>query len=232
MLDTLPTDAPAPAGALRGGDRRPEAAVLLVALAASAALHAAAIGFDILLPGTPTPPPAERTVEVEILGPEALAALTAPQQSDADRAALSPEAGPEAPAATGMVRPTAMLSARELADPRSAEARAMLPRLDDADRMIQLCGIEAMAQVHAWRERYRPDRIVAHAGGEVAIAGDRVDAARAAFRSGDAWYGLAYECRLAPDHATVTAFAFRVRGRVPRAEWAARNLPDPALDRD
>jgi hypothetical protein len=125
-----------------------------------------------------------------------------------------------------------MLSAGELTDPRSAAARATLRRLDDADRMIQLCGIEAMAQVRAWREGYRPDRVVAYAGAEAAISGNVVEAGSAAFRNGGDWYALAYECRLDPDHATVTAFAFTVGDRVPPEEWEARSLPDPALDTD
>lgn len=59
-----------------------------------------------------------------------------------------------------------------------------------------------------------------------------VDAGEAAFRSGDAWYALAYECRLAPDHAKVTALAVTVGALVPPAEWEARKLPDPALNCD
>ena len=208
------------------------------------ALHAVAVTFGLLEPGAPVAPPPEQAVSVDILSPDELAALVAPPlpgsppapETEADvkpeLAALPPEPEAPPPPRDRMVRPSEMLSARELADPRSAEARATLPKLDDTDRMIQLCGIEAMAQVHAWQARYRPDRIVAYAGGPVAVSTDGVHAEKAAFRSEDGWYALAYECRLTPDHATVTAFAFAVGEAVPREEWDARNLPDPALDRD
>ena len=226
----------------RGGQR--DAGLLAIAITASITLHAVTVALGLLRPGAPVAQPGEQVVSVEILSPDELAALTtrpaspiapvprAEAHAEPGLAALLP--APEAlpPPRDRMVRPSEMLSARELADPRSAEARAMLPRLDDAERMVQLCGIEAMAQVHAWRPALRPDRIVSHAGGEVAVSGDAVEAGEAAFRNGDDWYALAYECRLSPDHATVTAFAFTVGGVLPPEEWELRNLADPALDRD
>jgi hypothetical protein len=123
-----------------------------------------------------------------------------------------------------MIQPTEMLSAGTLADPRSRAARDLLPTLDDTEPMIQL-RLEAMEQVHAWRDTLRPTAVVAYAMAEAAVSGDRVDAGGAAFRSGGAWSGLSFECRLEPDHAAVAAFAFKVGAPVPKDEWEARNLP-------
>jgi hypothetical protein len=196
---------------------------------ASLALHAmflALAGWVVLTPRGPT---AERPISVEILTREQFDALTAPRAPvvapiPAAPAPVPPEGAPP-PAGEGMVRPTAMLSARALADPRSRAARELLPTLDDTERMIQLCGLEAMEQVQAWRETLQPTQVVAYATADVAVSGDVVDADGAAFRSGNAWYTLKFRCRLEPDHAAVAAFEFRVGALVPRNEWEARNLP-------
>lgn len=46
-----------------------------------------------------------------------------------------------------MIRPTEMLSAKTLADPRSKQARADLAKFAASERMVQLCNIEAMDQI-------------------------------------------------------------------------------------
>ena len=61
-----------------------------------------------------------------------------------------------------------------------------------------------------------------------AVSGDLVDAGGAAFRSGGAWYGIRFRCRLRPDHAAVAAFAFKVGAPVPEEKWEAFNLPAEA----
>lgn len=200
----------------------PVAAALLVSLG----FHAALFALIALRPATPVIEPEERPITVDILTPEDFAALTAAPEPPEPQPVPAPAPPGDAAAASGaMVQATTMLSASVLADARSAEARAVLATVDDAERMIQLCGIEAMEQVHAFREALRPDRIVAYASEEVAVGRDRVEAGGAAFRSGRSWYELAYSCRLAADHATVVAFAFKVGERVPPEAWEARNLP-------
>lgn len=196
-------------------------------LAAALLLHAAVLAVVALRGAVPLPVPEERPIVVDVLTPEDFAALTAAPTSEpvpdpGPSEELAPE--PREPADT-MVEASTMLSASVLAGARSAEARAVLATVDDTERMIQLCGIEAMEQVHAFREALRPDRIVAYASEEVAVGRDRVEAGGAAFRSGRSWYELAYSCRLAADHATVVAFAFKVGERVPPEAWEARNLP-------
>jgi hypothetical protein len=194
---------------------------------ASVGLH----GLFLLLLATwfalgPLTPPAEQMVSVDILSPQEYEALTKPDAPD--RIEPAPNSRPTEPAGRRMIRPTRMLSAAALADPRSREARAFLPTLDDTERMIQLCDLEALEQVHAWRKSLEPDRVVAYALSEPRIGNDAIDADGAAFRSDGVWFGLAFNCRLSPDHSTVTNFAFRVGAPVPRGEWEARNLPPDA----
>jgi len=205
--------APGPARSL--GNAWPVVAALLLSLA----LHAALLALVALRPAAPVMPPEERPIAVDILTPEDFAALTTVPASP------EPTVAPAAPSDSRIVEATAMLSAGILADPRSAGARTALAAMDGTERMIQLCGIEAMEQVHAFREALHPERVVAYASKEVAVRGDSVDAPVAAFRSGRSWYDLAYTCGLDPDHATVTAFAFKVGERVPPEAWEARNLP-------
>ena len=211
----------------------------LSGIGGSLALHALLLVLAASIVLAPRGVPRERPLMVDILTPQEVAALTGsfraetpvPPPAENSRVAALPPAPEPQPKAT-MIRPTEMLSARELADPRSANTLAMLDRIDDTERMIQLCGYEAMVQIHAWRGSFRPDRIISNAGGDVAVSGETVEAESAAFRSGQTWYALTYQCRLTPDRATVTAFAFKIGGILPPEEWDARNLPDPALDTD
>lgn len=149
---------------------------------------------------------------------EQLQANVAPSESSA----AEPESagGPDR-----MIRPRAMLSAAALADPRSRQAREMLPTFDPTERTIQLCDIEAMEQVRAWKPSFRPERLVAYASAEVVVAGDTVRADGAAFFSGGAWYAMRFDCGLSADHLTVVSFAFQVGEPIPRSAWEAHSLP-------
>jgi hypothetical protein len=181
----------------------------------------------------------ERSVEVEFLSAEEFEAASKPREPRQDEApgiaptitpskddAASPpvhdRAGKAPPPA--MIHATRMLSARALADPRSRTAREALPLLDDTERMVQLCDLEAMEQVGEWRPGFRPERVVAYALSEVAVAGDMIVADGAAFLSERSWYGLKFKCGLSPGHDTVVAFEFLVGDRVPKADWDASNL--------
>jgi hypothetical protein len=190
-------------------------------------LHTVFLALAVSVALSPRAPPSERSVAVEILTPEQFEAMTAPRDPVVAPAAPAPVPKAPAPPPTEetMIRPTAMLSAGTLANPRSREARALLATLDDTERMIQLCDLEAMEQVHAWRAALKPTLVVAYATAEVEVSGDVVDAGGAAFRSGDAWYNLRFRCRLGSDHSTVAAFEFLVGAPVPPEEWEARNLP-------
>ena len=112
-----------------------------------------------------------------------------------------------------------MLSARTLADPHSRQVRADLATFDGTERLIQICNVEAMDQVAAWKKELRPDRVVAYATAEARLDGRRLVADGAAMRSRRRWYALKFECDLAPVDDEVIGFAFAVGDAIPRSHW-------------
>lgn len=187
-------------------------------------------------------PVVEQSIEVELRTPEEFEALTRPEPPvplPSPAAPLTPPdsaAQPDMPAAPppenpaplqpgGMVRPRRMLSQRALADPRSREALALLPQLVPEDRVEQLCGVEAMGQIHDWRKELEPDRVTAYAMAETRLEGGVLKAEGAAFRSRRHWYALRFECTVSADLTRVTAFAFHVGEPIPAARWRALGLP-------
>ena len=132
------------------------------------------------------------------------------------------------PAPEPMVRPATLLSGNALADPRNRAARRMLPQLAAAERMEQLCALEAMGQVHAWRRDFQPDRLIAYAMAPTEVAGNALTAEGGAFHSRSRWFRIRFRCELTPDHARIAAFAFQVGDAVPRDAWARYGLPDEA----
>jgi hypothetical protein len=150
----------------------------------------------------------------------------APSVSGQDAASLSspdgsaPRVGPH-----GMMKATRMLSEQWLADPRSQEARKTLPFLAADDRMEQLCAIEAMAQISAWKMTFHPDRVVAYAMAETKVSKNALLADGAAFHSNQQWYNMKFKCDLTADHKKVVSFEFVVGDVVPRNQWARHNLP-------
>lgn len=127
------------------------------------------------------------------------------------------------PITPGMIRPATMLSARSLA--ASRQTRVALRTLAVDTRVEQLCGLEAMEQVHAWQRDFQPDRIVVYAMSEPRMTGNLFEADGAAFRSRSLWYNIKFTCELTPDRARVTAFAFAVGTPVPREDWDEHGLP-------
>lgn len=195
---------------------------------ASVALHVGFAGL-LLLAARLQPPalPPEESVAVEILTPQEFEAATHADPADAVPAP-SPPSGrtePAKPAPPAMVRPSTMLSERTLADPRSRQARSALGQMTRDERMVQLCDLEAMAQVAAWSGRFRPDRVVDYATRDTLVEGIRVVADGAAFRSGHAWFGLKFRCELTADLVKVAAFEFLVGDAIPREDWEELGLP-------
>jgi hypothetical protein len=127
-----------------------------------------------------------------------------------------------------MIRATRMLSSKTLADPRSRKALADLATFAESERMVQLCNLEAMDQLAAWRKSLRPDNLVAYARSGETIAGDTIRAEGAAFHSGSQWYDLTFECQVAPSHDRVVAFAFQPGKPVPQKDWDELGLPSGA----
>jgi len=124
-----------------------------------------------------------------------------------------------------MIRPTEMLSAKTLADPRSRQARADLATFASDERMVQLCNLEAMDQIRRWRADFQPERVVPYATAEEKIRGTTIAADGAAFRSRKNWYSLKFKCQLARDGESVIGFEFLVGDPVAREKWDEFGLP-------
>lgn len=207
-------------------------------VAASVALHVLLLLAALLIRPQPFAQEEERAIAVRIVTPSQLAAAEgapgAPpvlSVNPAERARVPPVV-PPAEASSGMVRPDTMLSARNLADPRSKKARADLATFAVEERGVQLCNIEAMEQIAAWNKDFRPDTLVAYARANEKVTGRRIIAAGAAFHSGKQWYDLAFNCDLAPAMDRVVAFEFKVGKPVPPTQWEDLGLPEGDADDD
>jgi len=208
-------------------------------LPGSLLLHAPLIAAIALVPvAAPMRPAPVAGIVVELLSAPPEAAAPEGRAGAATRAPAAalparrapPPATAERPqdAVPAMIRAQTMLSAKALADPRSRQARAALAGMDDGERRIQLCNIEAMSQLQAWRATLAPDQVVAYATADVVVAGATVAAAGAAFRSGGRWFALRYRCAIAAGGPTVDAFDFLVGDAIPRDRWEDYGLADDA----
>jgi len=217
---------------------------------ASLALHLAAIALLVFVAPRPqAPPDTETSVSVEIVAPprrtlpdEAPASSSAPAGADAASRpgpsgptleAAVPRAPLEAPLARAqppMIRAERMLSQSVLANLRSRAARRELGSLAADERAVQLCGIEAMEQVHAWKDELLPETVIAYATKSLKIRGGSIVADGGAFLSAGSWYRLRFECDVQND--TVVSFAYSVGDPIPRSEWEAYGLPEKADDDD
>lgn len=99
----------------------------------------------------------------------------------------------------------AMLSA-----PNMARAREALKTLPREKRLSQTCNIEAVGQIGSSGRGFTPDVVIADAYGKSVMAGSRYTASGAIFRSGEKWYGVAFDCTLSDDLTSVTAFSYRL----------------------
>lgn len=222
-----------PAGPIRRAALRP-------GLPSAAIIHAALLAWLASLSIQQlarSPAVVEQGIEVELRTLEEFEALGRPKPAEPSPVATpAPEPAPppmtelapqppDAARPDGMVHPRRLLSQQVLADPRSREALATLPLLAPDERVEQLCGLEAMGQIHDWRQAFEPDRVTAYAMAEARLDGAVLKAEGAAFRSKRRWYALRFECTLSPDRTRVTAFAFHVGEPIPAARWQALGLP-------
>ncbi|WP_376985227.1 DUF930 domain-containing protein [Bosea sp. R86505] len=190
----------------------------------------AALGSLSIRPLIEVAPQAETSVDVQLLTPREFDTMTQPRPVEA------PPSGPAVPLQSveaappaepgGMVKANRMMATDALAHPLSRQAREMLPLLAADERAEQLCGLEAMSQIHAWKSDFEPDRVTAYAKGETKLTGRILIAESAAFRSKRRWYDLNFRCEFSPDQAAVLAFEFRVGEPVPRSQWAKLGLPE------
>lgn len=91
-----------------------------------------------------------------------------------------------------------------------AKAREALDNLPRDKRLSQTCNIEAIGQVANAGQGFSPDAVIVDAFSKSTIAGTRLTAAGAIFRSAQKWYALAFDCTLSGDLTEVTAFTFRL----------------------
>jgi outer membrane biosynthesis protein TonB len=154
---------------------------------------------------------------------EAISALTADTGEMADEAA-APVPSAEPDVATLQLGP--LRSAERfyfeamLSDPSMARAREVLETLPPERRLAQTCILEALAQIGNAGEGFAPDVVMAEAYAELETTGTRLAASGAIFRSGDNWYGLAFDCTLSEDLTRVTAFSYRLGADVTEAVLA------------
>lgn len=217
------------------------------AIVLSAALHGLAAALLLMFPPFAGPPPQEEAVPVEVWTTDQLAAVTPPAARPVETTPppVSPQAPPlplpslapppvaaippaqptPTPRTHETLRPTMMLSAAVLAQPRSRASVAFLRSLNDDGRIEQLCNIEAMAQINDRFPTIKPDSIIAYAMADTQIRRDTIVAKGAAMHGREGWTNLSFTCRTSPDRKTVLAFEYQVGDPIPRTEWAPRNLP-------
>lgn len=110
-----------------------------------------------------------------------------------------------------------------LSVPSMARARTMLETLPPEKRLAQTCNIEALAQVGNAGKGFAPDVVMAEAYARSKMTSTHLEASGAIFRSGDRWYGLAFDCTLSDDLKSVTAFSYRLGTDVTDAVLARLN---------
>lgn len=219
-------------------------------LIGSLCLHLGLLCALIWLPTIEQLKPAlEDSIEVELVTPQQAEPVAEPRQPEpvieaakpanaavkpapseiAASAPLTPTqprpVSPPVIAAPVMIRARRTLSSKILAEPGSRQAREALTQLDPSERIEQLCNLEAMSQIQAWKADFQPDRVVAYAMSETRLSAGMLQADGAAFRSKRQWYRLRFRCETTPDRTKVAGFEFLVGDAVPRSEWAAHDLP-------
>jgi hypothetical protein len=134
-----------------------------------------------------------------------------------------PDAAPPAPA-DGMTEATELFASQVLADPRNRQVRETLPFLESAERVIQLCNIEGLEQLHVVSPNALPDSISPAAFAPTIVRGYTLEAPEAAYRAARVWYHLRFACTVRPDFGGVEEYAFAVGTAVPEAEWETHDL--------
>ena len=154
-------------------------------------------------------------------------AMQQPASEPRRQAALTPAAPPptvNAPTKPAMIKATEMLSEAMLSDSRSQETRQALAQMNVEERIVQLCGIEAMGQIAKSNSRLSPELVSSYAVSEIKFKGRVVVAQGAAFQSNGIWYNLAFSCQISSDRARVQSFEFAVGDPIPRSKWSSLNL--------
>jgi Domain of Unknown Function (DUF930) len=177
-------------------------------------------------PALPAKPEAAQGVALPMAEPVPVNPQTRANAPQAEVAPLPADIQPP------MIRPQTMLAAKSLNDRRSASARAAMKTLAPEEQLIQLCNVEAMEQVAAWKPGLKPQQLVAYALADPEIDSNSVNAKGAAILTKNQWLKLEYECLAEPSSNRVVSFSFRLGDPIPQEDQVAHNLASPgsALD--
>ncbi|MBC8719536.1 DUF930 domain-containing protein [Ochrobactrum sp. Marseille-Q0166] len=139
------------------------------------------------------------------------------QVLSAENSAISVASGEEQQ--TPMVKARRIYSKDALSNPRVKQA---LGKLSPTDRVIQICGIEALEQIRHHRPDIVPD-MMARTGG--ALTASSLKMSDGAFRSRSNWYNLDFDCKINPEDMNVTSFQYAIGDVIPKKDWSRRELP-------
>jgi hypothetical protein len=171
------------------------------------------------------PPQAARPAPAILTAPKASATAAAPPAPPASDKSTHMLQGLAPPTSDGMVQAKTFFAANTLADPRSAKAVAELNGVALDDRKEQICDLEAMEQVEAWKKSLKTEQVIAYALKDAETDGATIHAEGAAIRANGLWYKLRFDCTLGADDRTVTAFAFKLGDAIPKSDWERYYLP-------
>lgn len=176
----------------------------------------------------PQPNPVERgaALEPQARGNETTMPLTRPTT---DGAAHNAEDGQRPPSSEA--KPAAVKALNKLERARKIYSKDALnnPRVKQAlgklplrDRLVQICGIEALEQVRNHRSGSFPDMLAPDGG---IVAQNSFTIRDGAFRSKGTWYSIDFRCQVGDDAMEIKDFSYAIGKAVPRTEWNSRQLP-------
>lgn len=146
------------------------------------------------------------------------------EKASASEPILSTEKA-SASAASLVKQETQMLQAKKiyskdaLSNPRVKQA---LGKLSPTDRVIQICGIEALEQIRHHRSDIVPDMMARNGG---ALTSSSLKMSGGAFRSRAKWYNLDFDCRVNPKDMAVSSFQYAIGDPIAKKDWSRRELP-------
>jgi len=159
----------------------------------SVALHALVLLLlGSIITGRPVQPRPQRSIDVELIDQQvyedsfeippdvAVAPLAVAKQT------TEPTAAPPQPS-DGLTAATELFASRILADPQNQQVRDTLPLLEDTERIVQLCSLEGLEQLHIARPDSQPDSISPSAFAPTTLEGSTLKADGAAFRAAQRW---------------------------------------------
>ncbi len=189
-----------------------------VGLSAALGLHVVFFAWaGLFVRPAPLPDTEEQVVLVELVAAPDVTIATQAGESPGPGAPVASEAVVSAPEdtaspekTTSLIAATRLMAGSVFADPRNAEARAMLELIVPSVRREQVCGVEAMEQIKLETPQRRPECVIAYAYDDAQIDGDQVTARGAAVLIGTIWFRLEYECVLGVDLVSVKTFRYRI----------------------